>query len=160
MEERKRKIHVKGSLALAFSLLCWCSIPIFLRAFVDDIDGWVANGVRYPFATLLWMFPLLHLARKGEVTRKIFTLAIIPAIVNTIAQVFWAWAPYYMQPGMLMFLGRVSILFSILASFALFPDERALIRSAPSGQDYSSGGGIYQYQYFQRCTGSRPGSVC
>ncbi len=35
-----------------------------------------------------------------------------------------------MEPGLVMFLTRISLVFTILASFALFADERALIRSS------------------------------
>lgn len=104
-------------------------MPLFLRSFTGEIDGWVANGVRYPFAALLWALPLLYFMRKGKVNAQIWKLALIPSLVNAIAQMFWAWSPYFLEPGMLMFLGRSSIIFSILASFIIFPDERTLIRS-------------------------------
>jgi drug/metabolite transporter (DMT)-like permease len=127
--QNRRSFHPTATLSLAISILLWATIPLFLRSFIHEIDGWTANGFRYAFAALLWVIPLIIFMKRGMVDRKLFYYAIIPSIVNIIAQTFWAWTVYYLEPGMVMFLSRLSLVFTVLASFALFPDERALIRS-------------------------------
>ena len=119
----------RASFSLAASILCWCSIPLFLRSFIHEIDAWVANGVRYPFAAILWSIPLLIFIRQDKVKAQYFRLALIPAGINIIGQALWAWAPYYLEPAMIMVMLRLSIVFALLGSFAVFPDERALTRS-------------------------------
>ncbi|HOL96564.1 MAG TPA: DMT family transporter [bacterium] len=125
-----KTIHIKATLALGSSVLLWAAVPLFLRSFTDDIDGWVANGARYGFATLIWAIPLLRYISRGQVNRQVLRLAIVPSLINILAQTFLAWTVYYMEPGLVMFLTRISLVFTILASFALFADERALIRSS------------------------------
>ncbi|MFB3788667.1 MAG: DMT family transporter [bacterium] len=125
-----KTIHIKASLALTSSVLLWAAVPLFLRSFTDDIDGWVANGARYGFAALIWTIPLLRYIREGQVGRKVLWLAVTPSLVNILAQTFLAWTVYYMEPGLVMFLTRISLVFTILASFALFADERRLVRSS------------------------------
>lgn len=123
-------IHIKASLALGSSVLLWAAVPLFLRSFTDDIDGWVANGARYGFAALIWAIPLLRYISRGEVNRRVLGLAIVPSLINILAQTFLAWTIYYMEPGLVMFLTRISLVFTILASFALFADERRLVWSS------------------------------
>jgi len=111
------------------ALLFWSSIPLFLRSFIDEIDPWVANGTRYPLSALLWILPIVWMINKGVIKLVHFKLAIVPTIVNVFAQIFLAWAPYHIEPGIMMFLGRISILFSITASIMIFMDERKLVSS-------------------------------
>ena len=125
-----KTIHIKASLALGSSVLLWAAVPLFLRSFTEDIDGWVANGARYGFATLIWTIPLLRYIREGKVGRQVLGLAVVPSLINILAQTFLAWTVYYMEPGLVMFLTRISLVFTLLASFALFADERRLVRSS------------------------------
>ncbi len=124
-----KSFHIKASLALAGAILCWSTVPLFLRSFIHEIDGWVANGVRYPFAALLWTVPLYYFMRKGHVKPVYFLYALLPTFVNVFAQTLWAWAPYFLEPGMMTFLGRFTMIFALLGAFILFPDERKLIYS-------------------------------
>lgn len=110
--------------------MLWAAVPLFLRSFTEDIDGWVANGARYGFATLIWTIPLLRYIREGKVGRQVLGLAVVPSLINILAQTFLAWTVYYMEPGLVMFLTRISLVFTLLASFALFADERRLVRSS------------------------------
>ncbi|MBI1387688.1 MAG: EamA family transporter [bacterium] len=123
------KFHWKATLALIGAILCWSAMPLFLRSFIHEVDSWTANGTRYSFALLLWSGPLIYFSLHGRVRREYWRWAIIPSIVNIMAQVLFAMCPYYLEPGFMMFLGRGSILFAITWSFILFPDELALIRS-------------------------------
>jgi drug/metabolite transporter (DMT)-like permease len=125
-----KKIDVTATLALVGSVLCWATVPLFLKYFTTFIDGWVANGLRYPVVALLYLPWLIAFARKGQLTGRMWKLALLPAIINTIAQASWAWAPYYIDPGYLAFLIRLSTLWTVLGSFILFRDERKLVRSS------------------------------
>ncbi|MBD3266983.1 EamA family transporter [bacterium] len=125
----KREFHITASLSLAGALLLWSTVPLFLRSFIDEIDGWTANGFRYPFGSIIWFVPLVFLIVRNRIDTRLFRLALIPACVNIFAQVFWALTPYYLTPGLQIFFGQSSVIFSILFSFAVFPDELQLIHS-------------------------------
>ncbi|MEW6233816.1 MAG: DMT family transporter [Candidatus Omnitrophota bacterium] len=130
MKSNLRSWHIPAMLALAGAILGWSTVPLFLRSFIHEIDGWTANGVRYPIAGLFWLAPLIYFIRRGEVEKKYFLLAIPPALLNIGSQTLWAWSVYFMEPGKLIFLHRISLVFAILGSFLLFKDERPLIRSS------------------------------
>lgn len=122
-----KKLNITALLSLAVAMLLWCTVPLFLRSFIHEIDAFTANGTRYPFSAVLWIIPFVLLYRSGKVDPKVFRLAIIPVIINVAAQTFLALAPYYLEPGMMMFLGRISIVFALTGSFIVFVDERILI---------------------------------
>lgn len=125
-----RQIDTTATMALLGSVLCWAIVPLFLKYFTSFVDGWVANGLRYPIVALLYVPWLIAFARKGQLTSRMWKLALLPAIINTISQAAWAWAPYYIDPGFMAFLVRLSILWTVLGSFILFQDERRLLKSS------------------------------
>ncbi|MGC9327576.1 MAG: DMT family transporter [Candidatus Hinthialibacter sp.] len=129
MQTTRSSFHAPATISLAASILLWATIPLFLRSFIHELDGWTANGSRYGVAAAMWLLPLLFSMRRGNVPNRLFYYAVIPSLINIIAQTFWAWTVYYLEPGLVMFLSRLSLIFTILASFALFPDELALVRS-------------------------------
>jgi drug/metabolite transporter (DMT)-like permease len=128
VKNTQSNFDIKATLALGITVLCWSSVPLFLKFFTTYLDGWTTNGLRYPFAALLLLPFVISAARKGTLTRKVLIAAIIPSVINLIGQVLWAWAPYYVDPGLLSFTVRLSTVWSV-GAFFLFPDERALIRS-------------------------------
>jgi drug/metabolite transporter (DMT)-like permease len=91
-------------------------------------DGFTTNLVRYPLASLLYIPFLIAGIRRG-VDRRFWRLALIPAAINILGQTLWAWSPYYLEAGMLSFLVRICVLWSIVGAFWLFRDERPLARS-------------------------------
>jgi len=117
-----------GSLALFGSILCWSMTPPFLKYLTPYVDGWTTNGVRYPFAALLWLGPLLYQYRRGAVPPWVWKAALLPTFVNVGAQGLWALLPYYIDATWMGFLARISMPFAILGGFLCFPDERALMR--------------------------------
>ena len=125
----KHKIDPVATLALTGSILCWSTVPIFLKYFTSFIDGWVANGMRYPFAALLYIPWLIAFRRAGHLSRHTWKLALLPASINVVSQILWAWTPYFIDPGLIAFLVRLSTLWTVLGSFILFKDERTLARS-------------------------------
>ncbi len=98
----------------------------YLTGFIPD--GFTTNLVRYPLATVVYIPLLVLTARRGGLGR-FWVAAIVPALVNIVGQTFFAIAPYYLEAGMMSFLARISVIWSVLGAFALFPDERRLARS-------------------------------
>ncbi len=118
-----------GIACIAWTLLAWSSVPLFLRYFTGYLDGWTTNGWRYGVSALLWAPLLLWHASRRSLPVGIFRAAIVPAAVNTLGQCFFAWAPYYIQPGLMTFMLRLQIIFIALGAYLLFPTERRLIRT-------------------------------
>lgn len=125
----KKQFDIVATTALIGSVLCWATIPLFLKYFTAYVDAWTANGIRYPFAALLFVPWLIHFHKKGVLQWRHWKLAIFPVVVNTISQIMWAWAPYYIDAGFMTFLVRLSVLWVVLGSFILFRDERELVKS-------------------------------
>lgn len=118
-----------GLFFILVTLVGWSSVPLFLRYFAAYIDGWTANGWRYGLSALFWMPALLIAARNRRLPPHLWKAALIPGIVNIAAQCCFAWAPYFIKPGMLTFLLRMQIVFLALGAYALFPNERAAMRT-------------------------------
>jgi len=116
---------------LCAAILCWSSVPLFLRHFAltTKLDAWTVNGIRYGFAALLLSPCILSHRRRYPHGSAIWRDALVPAAVNTLGQIGWALAPYYLDAGIIGFGIRSSFLFAVLASFWLLPDERYLLRT-------------------------------
>jgi drug/metabolite transporter (DMT)-like permease len=54
---------------------------------------------------------------------------LVPSLFNCVAQVCFAWAPYFINPGLLTFLLRLQILFVAAGAYILFPVERPVMRT-------------------------------
>lgn len=113
--------------ALFGAILCWSSVPLFLRYFTAHLDAWTVNGIRYGLAALL-LSPLLFRipARPG---RSIWRDAALPALINALGQVGWALTPYYIPAGVMGFGIRSAFFFTLLAGIWLVPDERDILKS-------------------------------
>jgi drug/metabolite transporter (DMT)-like permease len=126
---RRSNIDTGATFALLGAIVFWALVPLFLRYFTRYVDGWVTNGVRYPFAALILLPWLLIERRRGRLPGGIWILALLPASMNLIAQIAWAWAPYYIAPGLMAFVVRLSALWAVIGSFLLIPRERVLLTS-------------------------------
>lgn len=125
-----KKLDPGGTAALAAVLLSWASMPVFLRGLTEHVDALTANGLRYPAASILY-WPVILLAwRTGKLGRGLFVRALGPAFFSAGGQILWAMAPYHLEASMIGFLIKVSILWAIIGAMLLFPEERALLRSA------------------------------
>lgn len=91
-------------------------------------DGYTSNLIRYPVSSVLYL-PLLVLAVRRGGLGRFWVAALLPAVVNIIGQTLFAWLPYYAGAGPMAFLIRVSIVWSVVGAFLVFPDERVLARS-------------------------------
>ena len=118
-----------GTLSITSALICWSSVPLFLKYFTHYIDSWTANGIRYPLAMLIWLPWLVRLARRGGHSRRFYLRAMVPAGVNLACQTLWAMAPYYIDPGLMSFVVRLNVIWAIIGAMLLFPEERGLLGS-------------------------------
>jgi len=126
---QKTVINLKATASLIISVLCWSAVPLFLKSFTPYIDGWTANGYRYPFAAALFLPWLIMFYRNGQLKLDVCKKAILPASVNLVGQSLWAWAPYFINPALQAFIVRLSVVWAVIGSFILFSDERGLIKS-------------------------------
>ncbi|MFI4917651.1 MAG: DMT family transporter [Phycisphaerales bacterium JB060] len=117
-----------GVVLVVMTLLGWSSIPLFLRYFAADIDGWTANGWRYGFAALIWLPVLVIVGARKKLPVGLFKLALVPAAFNIVGQVCFTWAHYMLDPGMLTFALRAHIVFVTVGAALLFASEREVIR--------------------------------
>ncbi|MFZ4573549.1 MAG: DMT family transporter [Phycisphaerales bacterium] len=121
---------LEGAAMILFTLAGWTSIPIFLRWFKHDIDGWTANGWRYGFSALMWLPVLVWGGVRGTLPKGLFRAAAIPSFFNVLGQICFGLAPYYISPGLMTFSLRFQIIFLTLGVILLFPSERRIVKSA------------------------------
>ena len=129
MQSASQRQLAGGIACIAWTLVAWSSVPLFLRYFTGYLDGWTTNGWRYGISALIWAPLLLWRGCRGSLPTGLLRAAIVPASVNTLGQCFFAWAPYYIQPGLMTFMVRLQIIFVALGAYLLFPSERRLIRT-------------------------------
>jgi len=118
-----------GAATIILTLIGWSSIPLFLRHFSHSIDAWTANGWRYTFSALIWAPVLVICLRRRSLPHGLWKAAIWPSVFNTVAQICFALAPYYIKPGLMTFSLRVHIVFVTLGAAVLFAAERRIIRT-------------------------------
>ena len=121
------------------AMCCYAVIPIFLRHFVEYLDPWTVNGVRYSVSALFWLpYVAVYVQRRRRrppapaepAGRNIWLDALPPAAVNLVGQVGWGLCPYYPgnDPATIAFTIRLSFLFTMLFGFAVIPAERPLMK--------------------------------
>lgn len=122
-------LSVMGLVTLFMTLLGWSSIPLFLKFFSTDMDAWAANGWRYGFSALLWLPVLVVGFMRGTLPKDLWKAAVVPSIFNVTGQAAFAWAPYFIEPGLMTFGLRTQIIFVAVGAYMLFPNERPVLRS-------------------------------
>lgn len=113
---------------IVLTLVGWSSIPLFLRHFAGSIDFWTANGWRYAISALIWAPVLLWSWKRNSMPPGLWKAALVPSLFNILGQLFFGWAPYLMEPGLMTFSLRVQIVFVAVGAALLFPIERELLR--------------------------------
>jgi len=124
-----RRIDPAATLATLGALLFWSGAPIFIKLLTGLLDSWTQNVLRYAVACLFWLPFLLWSIHTGRFHRRIWRLALVPAVPNVILQAFWAAAFYYVNPAFMDLLVKSSVIWIAVFSLILFPQERALVRS-------------------------------
>lgn len=118
-----------GAATIILTLVGWSSIPLFLKHFTKDIDAWSANGWRYTFSALLWLPVLILGWKRKSLPPGLWKAALWPSFFNTVAQVCFALAPYYIAPGLMTFSLRIHIIFVTAGAALFFAAERRVIRT-------------------------------
>ena len=130
MQERDSGATASGFVLILITLVGWSSVPLFLKHFTGYLeDGWTTNGWRYGMSALFWAPVLIYATYQGRAPKALWKAALVPALFNLPAQISFAWAPYYINAGMLAFMLRLQIVFVAVASYMLFPAERRVLRS-------------------------------
>src|SRR5262245_26340774 len=75
-----------GISTLVLTLLGWSSIPLFLKSFIHEIDGWTANGWRYAFSAVIWAPMLLWAYRAPRAPAGLWRAALVPSLFNIAGQ--------------------------------------------------------------------------
>jgi drug/metabolite transporter (DMT)-like permease len=120
---------LSGAAFLLGSVFCWGAVPVLLRSLTDVLDAWTANGIRYPMAAVLY-WPVLAVAfQSGRLDRCVIGRCLAPALLALGGQILWALAPYHLPASAIGFFVRMSLLWSLAAAMAFFPDERRLLAS-------------------------------
>jgi len=133
MDRSRRDTLVAVGSAVA-AMLCFSSVPVFLRHLTGYLDCWTVNALRYATAAAFWLPFVVLLSRRARARpqahprRSIWLAALVPALPNTLGQVGWAVCPYYVDATTIGFVIRVAFLFTVLLGFAFIPAERRLAR--------------------------------
>ncbi len=130
----RARTEMSGVILALVAVVCWCTVPLFIKYFTHFFDKFTQNGMRYSLAAMFWLPSLVILLRSGRVDRGIWRAAILPAAVNTIAQTTWAWALYYMDPAVVAFSAEINAVWASILALYFFSEERGLLRSPCSGQ--------------------------
>ena len=116
-------------MALLGAVICWSSVPLFLKHFAASLDAWTVNGVRYGLAALVMLPAVLARPHASTPGRNIWLDALVPAAVNTLGQIGWSLSPYYIDAGLMGFGIRSCFFFALIGGMWLLPEERYLARS-------------------------------
>lgn len=125
----RRGFDAAASLSILGALVCWSVVPLMLKALTQAVpDGWTTNAVRYPVSAMLYL-PWLIAAARDPSARRLWRAAVIPSIPNVLGQSCWAWGPYFIDPGIMSFIVRLSVVWAMIMAMIVFRDERPLLRS-------------------------------
>lgn len=114
---------------IVLTLASWTTIPLFLRYFKDQIDGWTANGWRYGISAFIWIPALIWAWQRDRWPNRLWRRALVPSLFNAAAQVLFGLAPYYIKPGLMTFSLRLQIVFVTIGAAVLFAAERRIVRT-------------------------------
>lgn len=115
--------------SLVACVFCWGATPVILRGLTNDIDAFVANGIRYPLAALLYWPVLVTYWRRGNLNADLLRRSVVPAFFSLSGQIFWALSFYYLSASAVGFFVRGSIAWTMVAGMVVFAEERTLLRS-------------------------------
>ncbi len=119
---------VTGIITILMTLLGWSAVPLFITHFAGSLDAWTSNGWRYGFSALVWAPVLVWGWRRRTLPPGLWRAAAVPAIVNALGQIAFAWSFYRTDPTTATFGLRLQIVFVAVGAYLMFPAERALLR--------------------------------
>ncbi len=125
-----KKFDTTATFACIGYLLFWATGPIFVKLLTYFADPWIQNFLRYIFAALFWLPFLIASFYKGALDRRIWILALIPAVTNAVSQTCWTIAYYNnIEPTFMSLIDKSSIFWIAFFSMIVFTEERALLKS-------------------------------
>ncbi len=116
-------------IALMLSVFSSSTVPLFLKYFTPYLDAWTVNGYRYTVVFLVMLPVVIYFYHNNKYSKHLWKVALIPAFFNFTQQIAWAWSPYFIDPGLIGFLIKGTVIWSIAGSFIIFVDERHLMKS-------------------------------
>jgi drug/metabolite transporter (DMT)-like permease len=125
---KRNRVDMTGLTLALIAVLCWCTVPLFIKYFTRFFDMHTQNGLRYSVAAVLWLPALIVMLCSGRIDRRIWIAAIFPTVVNTIAQVTWAWSLYLLDPAIVAFSTQINAVWANVLAMYFFRDERSLLR--------------------------------
>lgn len=108
----------------------WSVGPLFIRYFTEFYNVWTQNAFRYGCAALV-LLAWAAVRRPGHapLTRDQWRRLAFVAVANVAMQTLFALTYYFIYPSVASLVARVNILIATGLSFAIFHDERRVIRS-------------------------------
>ena len=128
-ENQSHKFDNTATAAMLGALFLMTVAPIFIKYLTGYFDSWSQNFYRYIFAMLFWLPLLITSIRKKTFNNKIWLKAILPSVFLIMAQTTGVASLYYINPGFGGFISKSSVIWIMLLSIILFPDERGLIKN-------------------------------
>jgi drug/metabolite transporter (DMT)-like permease len=127
MSERQKAV-----LAMVVVLAAWALSSLFMKYLIlNGYDPHTQNFYRYAVGTLCVLpFLVRRLRQRGaRLAGRTWLRLLVPVAPNVAHQVAWVVALLWVYPALSSFLNKSSVLFAALLAFALFPEERWLLRS-------------------------------
>ncbi|MBN2590329.1 MAG: DMT family transporter [Sedimentisphaerales bacterium] len=124
-----KKVDFTATFETLGTLLFWTLGPIFITYLAGQIDSYTQNFLRYLTACLFLIPFLIFSIRKNNFDKRIWLKALFPAAANLTMQSLYAAGFYYISPGFLILILKLSIIWTALFSLIFFSDEKPLAKS-------------------------------
>ncbi len=118
-----------GALCLLLTLLCWSTVPLYLRHLSSEVDFWTNNGWRYGASAVFWLPAIAWALWHRRLPAKIWRDALLPSIANIAGQAAFTAAFHEMNPGLVTFGLRTQLIWIALGAYMMVPSERGIITS-------------------------------
>ena len=120
--------RVAAMLSMFAAVTCFSIATLGIKHLAAHVDVWTVNGTRYTVAALFWLPAVLLKHRSDPASRGVWRAALVPALVNSVAQTCWGMTPYHNDAAVIGFAIRSSFLFTIVFGMLWVPSERVLLR--------------------------------
>ncbi|MCK4401860.1 DMT family transporter [bacterium] len=119
-------------IALVAVTACMFGIgPIFVRYLSQYLDVQTQNAFRYLSGSLsICIIASIFFRKELKQCLKIWPKLLAASFFIVIMQTFWTLSLYRILPATATLIGKISIVFTVVISFAFFPEERESIKSA------------------------------
>lgn len=132
----RRRFDWPGSLVLLLIVVSWSIGPIILHYFYwVKVSIWDQNSFRCLIAlVMIWLIIAWRYRRSygilaRQLSRRTWLMALIPMVPALGLQITLSWSLYYIQPGLMSLLHKQYIIWAVVLTMFILPDERRLLRS-------------------------------